>query len=268
MANADPFEELRRLTLREMVRLDPALYGRCPTCALGPTSHEVLDPIAWFWCAPCRQGWFKKDVLDPPNLDDFDPDARAFVDEIIYGHLVELAECERHIPEETSAMPNRAPALATRSPIPPSRFVLADPFPDGVPNPSLAKWLTLTKDSRERNGAVCNYLAEVPPKSAPGPLMLIRAHFIKADSGISFGEWRSAVEGLYVADPVERAKWATAANELDTPAMQAWPPLLSRVIDELRAQGDLLTTLRYKRDALNVQIARLEDRRTRAQVTR
>jgi hypothetical protein len=84
-----------------------------------------------------------------------------------------------------------------------------------------------------------------------------------ADFGAS-GPVAAELEKNYVKDPVERAKWARAEREVSDAGGTLF---LSDCLHRLTVCGDVLTTLRNRRDELNAQIAVLERRLGLAQPT-
>ena len=118
-------------------------------------------------------------------------------------------------------------------------------------------WDRLSQASAERVGLA---LVESDPDlgglAVLGPWRRLRArHLLREHKGES-GAIAEALRPYYLSDPVERAKWRKAEAEIAA----VGPFLLPNALRKLKASGDMLCSLRARRDELNVQIERLERR--------
>ncbi len=136
---------------------------------------------------------------------------------------------------------------------------LRRPTPDDPETPP-ATWYLLPPALRARlGGLVVQLLAEHGEASRERVAALVRVALR--------GTWQAAAEGafgpaeravaepFFARDPEERLAWRTLEDTLATPAVGAF--LIQEVVTKLRSAGDLETTLRQRRDALDAQLARV-----------
>jgi hypothetical protein len=236
------------------------VYGRCPICRCGATRVDGWCGVWWCRCQLCGTRWpsrvqhFHQAVLH----EDFLPLDNAEVDAILFALAVDLAACEWVPVSDTEG-----DSMLKRSP---SEPVLCDPWAGQLPatrganNPDDAEaapagWFALTAPSRARLGLV---LIE-PEADGLGPWRRLRArHSRGADIGET-GAVADAMRRYYVVDDEERARWKTLEAELCDRSRFASPTMLVDLASrKLRVKGDVLTTLRARRAALDAMLNMLE----------
>ncbi len=261
------FADLQRAAERFGPRYD-VKYRSCPSCGLGGTQPAVLvtpgqddnsprHSVTWMLCGFCGTAW-------PAGEDLFDvPPAPRDVEESVYAFFFnEIAVAEVFQPFKGASMfrkktapggdPNADLAAALFDPwhgVPPSR----KNDPDDVSTPP-AGWDRLHPDSRARVGLTL--LEADPPGVQAGPWRRLRARHLRGGDGGDGQAMSDVLLPYFISDPIERRKWLKAEVEVGDQG----PYLLVHALRKLRASGDLLTTLRARREELDAQIVRLERR--------
>lgn len=166
---------------------------------------------------------------------------------------------------------------------------LFDPWPDAHastqrvlpsdpddPNRPPHGWENLRSETRQRVGAVALEAAaggdyervrrivlgrvDIGPglERGPGAEFRLRARFNKFQ-GMS-REHHEVLDRLFVVDEKQRGLWRAAWEEAMDPRYGVLPPLPEAAARQLLRMGDVLATMRARRDALDQQISKLEAR--------